>query len=120
MALARVLSVLHFENLKGERSACCGRLRSPDQLVVEKVMARLLADGDDLVALEHDRVGPEGSRDPVPDDREQRAALRDGEVTRCPPDRRRSHLEMRLDELELALAERRQVQKLVDRDVLLD
>ena len=36
------------------------------------------------------------------------------------PDRRRAGLEVRLDELELALAERRQVEQLVDRDVLLD
>ena len=42
------------------------------------------------------------------------------EVLRRPADRRRAGLQVRLDELELALAEGRQVEQLVDRDVLLD
>ena len=39
---------------------------------------------------------------------------------RRPADRRRAGLQVRLDELELALAERGEVEQLVDRDVLLD
>ena len=42
------------------------------------------------------------------------------EVARRPADRRRARLQVRLDELQLALAEGRQVEQLVDRDVLLD
>ena len=59
-------------------------------------------------------------RRPVADDAEQRAALGHREVHRDLPDGRRARLEVRLDDLELADAERRQVEQLVDRDVLLD
>ena len=42
------------------------------------------------------------------------------EVLRGPTDRRRTGQQVRLDQLQLALAERREVEQLVDRDVLLD
>jgi hypothetical protein len=87
---------------------------------VEGVLALLLADGYDLVAFAQDGLRPKRGRDPVADDGEQRTTLRDLEVARSAPDRRRARLEMRLDELELALAERGEVEQLVDRDVLLD
>src|SRR3954471_21386804 len=123
MTLSRVLSVLHLSQPRpGLATASAGRRRLgiADELLVQQVLTLLLPDGDDLVALEHDRVGSERRRDAVADDREQRTAVGDGEIARRAPDRRRAHLEMRLDELELALAEGRQVEQLVDRDVLLD
>src|SRR6186997_384540 len=104
------------------RSARVGadRLRVPDQLVVQQRLTFLLADGDHLVALEHQCVRSERSGDAVADDREQRTALGDRQVLWRPPDRRRARLEVRLDELELAFAEGREMEQLVDRDVLLD
>src|SRR5689334_13877459 len=91
-----------------------------DQLTVQQVLALLLADRDDLVALAQDRVRAQRGCDAVADDREQRAAIGDVELSRGPADRGRTGLEMRLDELELALAECRPVEELVDRDVLVD
>src|SRR5258705_1664901 len=88
-----------------------------DQLVVQQLLALLPADGDDLVALAEDRLRPERRGDTVADHREQRAPFADVHVLGRLADRRGAGLEVGLDELELALAEGRQMEQLVDRDV---
>src|SRR6476659_5493531 len=101
-------------------SACRRRLGSADELPVQQVLALLLPDRDDLVAFAQDRVRPERRCHAVTDDREQRAAIGDVELPRRAPDGGRAALEVGFDQLELALAERGEVEQLVDRDVLLD
>src|SRR5260221_1547380 len=91
----------------------------PDELVAEAWLAVRPTDRDDLVADSEDRIWPEHGRDAVADDGDQRAAIRDGQVRRGPPDARGARLEMGLDDLELGV-DRAQVEELVDRDVLLD
>src|SRR3954452_15524784 len=96
-----------------------GVLVVADELRVERDLAVGTADGDDLVALAEDQraVGLHGLA--VAHDRQERARVGHGDVRGAPTDRRRPVLEVRLDDLELAL-ERRQAEQLVDRDVLLD
>src|SRR5688572_7469809 len=101
----------------GPGSAGGDRLRVADQLPVQQGLALLLADGDDLVALAQDAVRPKRGRDAAADHGEQRAALRHVELIRRTSDGRGTGLEMGFDDLELTLAERGQVQQLVDRDV---
>ena len=91
-----------------------------DQLLVEERLALALADRDHLVALGEDRLRPERRRDPsrITAKSEQPSGI--VEILRRLADRRRAGLEVRLDQLQLALAEGREMEQLVDRDVLLD
>jgi hypothetical protein len=91
-----------------------------DELFVEEGLAFGPADRDDLVALAQDRLGPERDRLALADDREEGAALGDGQILGRASHRRRPLLEVGLDEFQLAFAERGQVEQLGDRDVLLD